>query len=112
MTTAVAVVTGGTRGIGAATAALLARTGYALCLGYRSRDGEAAALAGELRGTGAKVRLVRCDVSDESDVDRLFAEADDLGTVTALVNCAGILEHQRPWSRTTRSGGPACSLST
>jgi NAD(P)-dependent dehydrogenase (short-subunit alcohol dehydrogenase family) len=92
----VAVVTGGTRGIGAATAALLARSGYDLCLGYRSRDREAADVADTLRQDGAQVHLVRCDVSDEADVERLFAEADGLGTLTALVNSAGVLEGQRP----------------
>lgn len=96
MSSPVAVVTGGTRGIGAATAVLLAEAGYALCLGYRSRDAEADELAERLAGTGATVRPVRCDVSDETEVERLFATADELGTVSALVNSAGVLEGQRP----------------
>lgn len=96
MSRPVAVVTGGTRGIGAATAALLAEAGYDLCLGYRSRDAEADAVTERLCGTGAQVQVVRCDVSVEADVLRLFAAADELGTVGALVNSAGIVEDQRP----------------
>lgn len=96
MSRPVAVVTGGTRGIGAATARILARSGYDLCLGYRSRNGDATDVADSLRDDGAEVCLVRCDVSDEPDVERLFAEADELGTLAALVNCAGVLEAQQP----------------
>ncbi len=96
MTRPVAVVTGGTRGIGAATAAILGRQGYDLCLGYRSREDDARALAETLDATGAQVQLVRCDVSDEAEVERLFAAADELGTLAALVNSAGMLEQQRP----------------
>jgi NAD(P)-dependent dehydrogenase (short-subunit alcohol dehydrogenase family) len=103
----VAVVTGGTRGIGAATAELLARSGHDLCLGYLSRDREATGLAEALRRHDAHVRLVRCDVSEPADVERLFAEADTMGTLSALVNSAATLEKQRPmvdidaqrWSR-------------
>ncbi len=73
----VAVVTGGTRGIGAATSRVLARSGHDLCLGYRSRDSDAEDLASSLREDGAEVRLVRCDVGSGADVERLFAAADE-----------------------------------
>jgi NAD(P)-dependent dehydrogenase (short-subunit alcohol dehydrogenase family) len=92
----VAVVTGGTRGIGAATAELLADRGHDLVLGYRSREAEAATLAGRLGKRGVEVRTVRCDVADESDVERPFSAADELGPLVALVNNAGVLEQQRP----------------
>ncbi|WP_328415428.1 SDR family oxidoreductase [Micromonospora sp. NBC_00389] len=95
MSRPVAVVTGGTRGIGAATAELLADRGHDLVLGYRSRDAEAAELAEQLGERGVEVRTVRCDVADEADVERLFAVADALGPLAALVNNAGVLEQQR-----------------
>ncbi|GAA3774496.1 SDR family oxidoreductase [Plantactinospora mayteni] len=95
MSRPVAVVTGGTRGIGAAVAELLADRGHDLVLGYRSRDAEAAALAARLSERGVEARTVRADVADDADVARLFAVADELGPLTALVNNAGILETQR-----------------
>lgn len=64
-------------------------------LGYRSRDAEAAELAEQLGERGVEVRTVRCDVADEADVERLFAVADALGPLAALVNNAGVLEQQR-----------------
>lgn len=90
----VAVVTGGSRGIGAATALLLARRGWDVCIGYRS-DAEAArrVVAGcDAAGDGG-VRAVAVpgDVSSPDDVAALFAAADRLGPVTALVNNAGVV---------------------
>lgn len=96
MSRGVAVVTGGTRGIGAATAAILAESGHDLVLAHRSDGGTAEQTATALRERGVTVRTVRCDVSREGDVERLFAEADALGPVTALVTSAGVLEDQRP----------------
>lgn len=88
----VVVITGGTRGIGAATARRLAASGQALCLGYRSQDDTARALAAELAGT--EVRVVRCDVASPDDVRALFAAADEMGRVVGLVNAAAVLEQQ------------------
>ena len=108
----VAVVTGGTRGIGAATAELLAARGHDLVLGYRSREEEARALAGRLSERGVEVRTVRCDVASDSDVEKLFAVADELGPLAALVNSAGVLEDQGRWSGSTPPAGHGCSPST
>lgn len=99
--TPVVIITGGTRGIGAASARLLARTGYALCLGYRSNDAEAARLVGELTRQGAQAQAIRSDVSREEDVQALFEAADALGRVAGLVNNAGVLERQCRLAETT-----------
>jgi NAD(P)-dependent dehydrogenase (short-subunit alcohol dehydrogenase family) len=72
----VALVTGGTSGIGFATARLLAREGAAVVICGRSAERLASAL-GELAGAGCPATGVRCDVSDEGDVERLFAEIED-----------------------------------
>jgi NAD(P)-dependent dehydrogenase (short-subunit alcohol dehydrogenase family) len=89
------IVTGGGRGIGAATARLAARRGYAVCVNYvRNRDA-ADALVAELRHEGAQALALQGDVAREADVVRLFDGAvDELGPLTALVNNAGILERQ------------------
>jgi NAD(P)-dependent dehydrogenase (short-subunit alcohol dehydrogenase family) len=88
----VAIVTGGGRGIGAATALALGGRGYAVCVNYRADERAAAAVVAALGELGAEATAVRADVSAEADVVRLFAECDAaLGTVTALVNNAGIV---------------------
>jgi NAD(P)-dependent dehydrogenase (short-subunit alcohol dehydrogenase family) len=86
----VMIVTGGSRGIGAATARLAATRGYAVCVNYRKERGAAEALARELDG---KAIAVAADVAEEADVVRLFETVDrSLGPVTALVNNAGIVD--------------------
>ncbi|MGW1071635.1 SDR family oxidoreductase [Streptomyces sp. NPDC002537] len=87
----VTVVTGGSRGIGAAVAVRLARAGHAVGIGYE-RDREAAEeTAAKVRAEGVACAAVRADTSDEADVDRLFATVrEQLGPVTGLVNNAGI----------------------
>ena len=86
----VMIVTGGGRGIGAATARLAATRGYAVCVNYRKERGAAEALARELDG---KAIAVAADVAEEADVVRLFETVDrSLGPVTALVNNAGIVD--------------------
>jgi NAD(P)-dependent dehydrogenase (short-subunit alcohol dehydrogenase family) len=90
----VVVITGGGRGIGAATARLAAERGYAVCVNFRS-DAEAAnEVAAAAQASGARAAAVQADIAVEADVIRLFDEAAKLGTVTALVNNAGILERQ------------------
>lgn len=90
-----AIITGAGRGIGAATARLLASKGYRLCLNYRERREPAESLRDELIESGVEVLLVQADVSRESDVLRLFAEVDRVfGGLTALVNNVGIVQPQ------------------
>ena len=89
------LVTGGSRGIGAATARLGAARGYAVCINYRQNEAAADALVGEITRAGGEAVAVAGDVGSEPDVMRLFAELDRaLGPITALVNNAGILERQ------------------
>jgi NAD(P)-dependent dehydrogenase (short-subunit alcohol dehydrogenase family) len=89
------LITGASRGIGAATARLAAVRGYAVCLNYRENRAAAELVARELESSGARAIAVQADVSVEADVVRLFETCDrELGTVSALVNNAGILETQ------------------
>jgi NAD(P)-dependent dehydrogenase (short-subunit alcohol dehydrogenase family) len=91
----VLVVTGGSRGIGAAVARLAAQDGYAVCLSYLSNGAAADAVVASIAAKGGVAIAVKADVAIEQDVVRLFDEVDaSLGRVTALVNNAGILEQQ------------------
>lgn len=90
----VIVVTGGSRGIGAATARLAAAKGYAVCVGYRQNRQAAEDVVRAIETVGSQSVAVRGDVSDESAVVRLFDAADRLGRIVGLVNNAGILETQ------------------
>jgi NAD(P)-dependent dehydrogenase (short-subunit alcohol dehydrogenase family) len=91
----VAIVTGGSRGIGAATARLLAVRGYAVCVNYLANEVAADSVVASIRAAGGEATAVRADVGVEADVQRLFATCDaELGRVSALVNNAGILEAQ------------------
>ena len=88
----VLIVTGGGRGIGAATARLAAARGYAVCVNYLANRSTAEKLVKEI---GNKSIAVQADVSSEPDVLRLFATVDsELGKLTALVNNAGIVGRQ------------------
>ncbi|MDT3735787.1 MAG: SDR family oxidoreductase [Denitratisoma sp.] len=91
------LITGGSRGIGAATARLAAAEGYAVCIAYLRNSQAAEAVVREIAQDGGKAIAVSADVSAEADVVRLFERVDaELGRVTALVNNAGILEkHMR-----------------
>jgi NAD(P)-dependent dehydrogenase (short-subunit alcohol dehydrogenase family) len=91
----VMVITGGSRGIGAATAKLAALHGYAVCVTYLKNRDAANAVIDEIKANGGHAIAVAANVSLESDVVNLFKTVDtQLGTVTALVNNAGILEKQ------------------
>jgi len=91
----VLVVTGGSRGIGAATARLGAVRGYAVCIAYLRHEAAARGVVEEIAAGGGRAIAVAADVGLEDDVVRLFRRADvDLGPVSALVNNAGILETQ------------------
>ena len=89
------IVTGGSRGIGAATARLAAKRGYGVAVNYRSAAETADALVAEIKSAGGEAIAIQADVAIEADVIRLFDNTQEaLGPVTALVNNAGILEQQ------------------
>ena len=91
----VLLVTGGGRGIGAATARLAAAGGYDVCVNYRADAAAAATVVDAATQAGARAVAVQADVAVEGDVVRLFETCDrHLGRLSALVNNAGILETQ------------------
>jgi len=89
------LITGASRGIGAATARLAAERGYAVCVNYVRNQPAAGALVSEITRAGRRAIAVQADVAIEADVVRLFETVDrELGPLRALVNNAGILERQ------------------
>lgn len=91
----VAIITGGSRGIGAATAKLFAKNGYAICINYKTQSTPAQKLTQDILDLGTACIAVQADVSIEEDVNRLFSTVDkELGTVSVLVNNAGMLKPQ------------------
>ena len=92
----VALVTGSSRGIGAATAALLAESGYAVCINYIERKDKAEELEALLRFEGCEVMSWQADVSDAAAVNEMVRQVERrLGYVTLLVNNAGIAKQQQ-----------------
>lgn len=92
----VVLVTGASRGIGAATARLGAQRGYTVCVNYLQGAPEAQAVVDEIRGAGGEAFGVQADVSVERDVLTMFETIDRMGRLAALVNNAGVLEGQSP----------------
>ena len=91
----VAIVTGASRGIGAAPARRAAAPGFPVVLNIPARRDAADAVVTDIVRGGGRAIAVGADVAQEADVVRLFETCDrELGTVTALVNNAGILETQ------------------
>src|SRR4051812_47289455 len=89
------IVTGGSRGIGAATARLAFQRGYAICINYLRDAVSAENLVQEIQQKGGQAIAVQADISVELEVVRLFETVDrELGPVTALVNNAATLERQ------------------
>lgn len=91
----VMLITGASRGIGAATARLAAQQGYALCLNYHQRADAANAVLDQVRGLGVTAIAVQADVADETQVLHMFEAIDrEFGRLDVLVNNAGMLEQQ------------------
>jgi NAD(P)-dependent dehydrogenase (short-subunit alcohol dehydrogenase family) len=84
------LVTGGGRGIGAATVRLAAARGWAVALVYRDRAADAARVVADVEAAGGRALAVRADVADEAAIRAAFEAADRLGPLTALVNNAGV----------------------
>lgn len=92
MTRPVALITGASHGIGAATARMLAAEGFDICVNYRSDHQAAENVVADCEALGVRAASVSANVGDPDDVQRLFAECDaKLGPVTCLVNNAGII---------------------
>ena len=87
----VVVVTGASRGIGAATARALAAKGHAVVVNYAGNVEAATAVVRDIEHAGGVAIAVRGDVALEDDVTHIFAAADRLGALTGLVNNAGII---------------------
>lgn len=92
---AIALVSGASRGIGRATARLLAQEGYTVAVNYHRQRDAADEVVAEILVRGGKAFAVQADISDESQVEAMFARIDEEGLpLTALVNNAGILFQQ------------------
>lgn len=92
---ALALVTGGSRGIGRATALLLAQAGYRVAVNFRQRESEARQVVADIEAQGGSAFVVQADIADEAQVVRMFARLDrEPDTLTVLVNNAGILFKQ------------------
>ena len=92
----VALVTGSSRGIGAAIAALLARRGYAVCINYLEQREKAEALVAELRKEQCVAMCLQADVADRAQVATMVRKVEEgLGHISLLVNNAGIARNQQ-----------------
>ena len=85
------IITGGSRGIGRATAIAAAARGFKICVGYASNEAAARHVVSAIEAKNGKAIAVKCDVGNESDILALFKAADAFGTLGALVNSAGIV---------------------
>ncbi len=88
----IAVVTGASRGIGAATALAVATAGYDVCVNYLRNEARANEVVGRIEAMGQRAVAVQADTAEEADIIRMFETADaELGPLNALVNNAGIV---------------------
>lgn len=91
--TGVMIVTGGSRGIGAASARLAAKRGYDVCINYVSNRDAAASVVADVVAAGQRAIAIQGDMAVEADIVSVFEQAStELGQVTALVNNAGVLD--------------------
>ena len=91
----VVLITGGSRGIGAACALLAAKQGYKVCVNFASNENAALGVVSEIEKIGGSAIAVKGDVASEADILNLFAETKSrLGPVTGLINNAGILSKE------------------
>ena len=89
----VLLVTGGSRGIGAATCLLAARQGWAVAVNYTANSLAADEVVRQVRAAGGRAMAVQADVADEAQVLRMFEQVDaKLGRLTGLVNNAGVVD--------------------
>jgi len=89
------LITGASRGIGAATARLAAERGYSVCVNYRNNAAAADTVVQEIKANNGKAIAVQADVGSESDVVRMFDQVGKtFGSLSALVNNAGVVEQQ------------------
>ncbi|SNB61720.1 NAD(P)-dependent dehydrogenase, short-chain alcohol dehydrogenase family [Arboricoccus pini] len=93
----VALVTGGSRGLGAAVCRLAARDGYDVAINYAGREDAARAVAEEVRAFGRKAITIQADIADPAAVEAMFERtAKELGYVSAFVSNAGIINRSAP----------------
>ncbi|MCF6114713.1 SDR family oxidoreductase [Mesorhizobium muleiense] len=91
----VLLVTGGSRGIGAATSRLAAKAGYRVAINYASNEGAAAALVEAIEQDGGEALAIKGDVGSEADIQAMFERIDHVfGPLDALVNNAGVVDQR------------------
>jgi NAD(P)-dependent dehydrogenase (short-subunit alcohol dehydrogenase family) len=98
----VCIITGGSRGIGAACARLAAKAGYAVCFSYISNPDAASAVVADIEKAGMPAKAIRADVAHEEDILALFDAAAEMGTLKGLINNAGIVAEAQDVADYTR----------
>ena len=106
MTDNIAIVTGGSRGIGRAAALKLGAAGYTVVVNYTANAAAADAVVKSITAAGGKAVAIKGDVSKEADILALFAAADKLGPLRVLVNNAGVMDQQNRLDEMTDGAHP------
>ncbi|MCB1448793.1 MAG: SDR family oxidoreductase [Nitratireductor sp.] len=89
------MITGASRGIGAACAVLAAKAGYSVAINFVSNEGAARSVLERVRAAGSDGLIIQGDVGNSTDIKRIFAEADKLGPLAGLINNAGIVDRRQ-----------------